>query len=126
MSDMMKTIAERFKLQPELKDLVIKPYYRPESLGKNEPSLIIVPMAPPKQKGYGSDKPLRKEFTYQITIEAKTKVRCTEIALACERVMLELGFTQLNGGLDEYFIETARYVDARRYRGYSKLYDTNY
>lgn len=126
MSDMMKMIADRLKKLPALSDVTIKPYYRPESLKESMASLVIVPMAPPKQADFGSDKALRKQFTYQFNIEASTKARCTEIACALEKVMDELQFHQLSGGLDEYFVETKRYVDARRYRGYSSLYDTEY
>lgn len=126
MSDMMQILANQFKELPELKDVVVKPYYRPESLAPNKASLVIVPMNPPRQSDYGSNKALRKQFTYQFNIEASTKAKCTEIATAIERVLVKLGFHQLNGGLDEYFAETKRFVDARRYRGYSRIYDTNY
>lgn len=100
MSDMMKMIADRFKALPELSEVTIKPYYRPESLKANMASLVIVPMAPPKQADFGSDKALRKQFTYQFNIEASTKSQCTEIACAVEKVMDELQFHQLSGGLD--------------------------
>lgn len=126
MSDMMKNIHERLKSAVALKGVVIKPYYRPETLDKSASSLVIVPMAPPRQDSFGSNKPLRKEFTYQINIEASSKLECSRIATECEQVLLAMGFIQLNGGLDEYFVETGRYVDARRYRGYSAIYDTDY
>ncbi|NQO74792.1 hypothetical protein HO952_06850 [Streptococcus suis] len=126
MSDMMRRIGDLLKQQPELVGVAVKPYYRPESLDASEPSLAIVPMAPPKQASFGSDRALQKELTYQMNIEASSKSKVTEIALAVERVLNELGFVQLNGGLDEYFIETKRYVDARRYRGRSPLYDVDY
>lgn len=126
MSDMMKLIAMRLKERPELAGVTIKPYYRPESLAQDESSLVIVPMAPPRQADYGSDKALRKQFTYQMNIEASSKDLCTSIACAVEEVLADLGFHQLNGGLDEYFVETQRFVDARRYRGYGQLYETAY
>lgn len=41
--------------------------------------------------------------------------------------MKKLGFGQISGkGLDEYFSETKRFVDARRYEGNTKIYDTEY
>ncbi|MDG3136269.1 hypothetical protein [Streptococcus suis] len=126
MSDMMRRIADLLKKESVMDGVTIKPYYRPESLAQSDPSLAIVPIAPPKQHSFASDRSLNKEFTYQMNIEASTKARCTEIALAVEKVMVSMGFHQLNGGLDEYFIETNRYVDARRYRGYSSIYDTDY
>lgn len=126
MTDMMVTIRDKLANLPELKGVTIKPYYRPEALAKDKPSLVIVPMTPPKQETFGSDAFLRKQFTYQMTIEARTKAEVTRIACAVEKVLHEMGFTQLSGGLDEYFKETERYVDARRYRGLSRLYDIDY
>lgn len=126
MSDMMRQISDKLRALPELQGVTIKPYYRPEALLKSASSIVIVPMAPPRQMTFGSDRPLRKEFTYQINIEASSKETCTQLALAVERVLLALGFIQLSGGLDEYFVETERYVDARRYRGYSDMYDIHY
>ena len=126
MSDMMMVVASKIKERPELADVTVKPYYRPESLAQDKASLVIVPMAPPRQVDFGSDKPLRKQFTYQINIEASSKALCTSVALAVDEVLTGLGFYQLNGGIDEYFVETKRFVDARRYRGYSQLYDTAY
>ena len=126
MTDMMTVIHNHLKVLPELEGVTIKPYYRPESLARHQSSLAIVPMAPARQNSFASDEPLRKEFTYQMNIEASTKEECTRIAGAVEKVFLKLGFYQLSGGLDEYFVETKRYVDARRYRGYSSIYDTEY
>lgn len=125
MKDMLRHIAEELKKSPELKSVVIKPYARPESL-KQESSLVIIPIGPPRQETIGSNKPLRKEFTYQINAEATQPRLVKELAIAAEKIMLELGFYQLPEGLDEYFEETKRYVDARRYRGHSKLYETDY
>ena len=126
MTDMLKYIGDCLMEMPELEGIVIKPYYRPESLEKSAPSIVIVPMNPPRQATYGSDKPLRKEFNYQINIEASSKPECTRLALAVEKFLLEMDCYQLSGGLDEYFVETERYVDARRYRLYSNLYDAEH
>ena len=41
-------------------------------------------------------------------------------------VMWKFGYVQLNGGLDEYFSETKRFVDARRYRKNTQIHDTDY
>jgi len=40
--------------------------------------------------------------------------------------MKKLNYGQMTGGLDEYFPDTGRFVDARRYRGTTSLYDTDY
>lgn len=126
MTDMMQTIQQKLKKLEVFEGVVIKPYYRPESMSDSDPSVVIVPMAPAKQETFGSNTPLRKQFSYQINVEASTKARATELAHATEKVLLEMGFLQLSGGLDEYFIETRRYVDARRYRGHSALYDVEH
>lgn len=126
MSDMMKLIADDLRRQNDLTGVTIKPYHRPESLSMKESSIVIVPMAPPKQTSFGSDQALRKQFTYQFNIEASSKSETTRLALAVERTLIKRGFHQLSGGLDEFFKETGRYVDARRYRGHSQLYDTEY
>lgn len=126
MTDMLEHIAEGMKQLPKLKDVVIKPYYRPESTPDNVASVVIVPVTPAQASAYGSNKPLKKQFTYQINVEAFTKAKSAEIANAIGEYLLEKGFMQINGGIDDYFRETKRYVDARRYRGYSPLYDTQY
>lgn len=126
MTNMIKVISDRLKELPELSDVTIKAYYRPEILAEDDSSLVIIPMSPPKQASFGSDIPLRKEFTFQFNIEASSRDEVTRIALAMEKILLQMGFYQLSGGLDEYFVETKRYVDARRFRGYSMLYDADY
>ena len=126
MNDMMRTISEKIKATHEADGVVVKPYYRPESLGPKDASIVIVPMNPPKQSDFASDQPLRKQLNYQINIEASSKEKATQLALTVEKILLELDFFQLSGGLDDYFPDTGRYVDARRYRGYSDLYDIKY
>jgi DNA-binding transcriptional regulator PaaX len=43
-----------------------------------------------------------------------------EIQAEVKKELKKLGFGQLKDGLDEYFNETKRFVDARRYRGLIK------
>lgn len=40
-----------------------------------------------------------------------------------ELILQSIGFYQAEGGLEEYFKETTRYVDARVYEGNSMLYE---
>ena len=51
----------------------------------------------------------------------------TWVQYEIKKEMKKLGFGQISGqGLDEYFSETKRFVDARRYEGNTKIYDTKY
>ena len=124
--DILRKIGETLIAVPALKGVVVKPFERPESVKAQDPSVVIVPMKPPTQTTYGSNIPLRKRFTYQIEVEAATYLKAIELGLAVEKAMLGLGFYQLDEGMESYFGETRRYVDVRRYRGYSELYDTEY
>ena len=40
--------------------------------------------------------------------------------------MKQIGFGLLDGVLDQYFNETKRFVDARRYRKNTQIHDTDY
>lgn len=124
--DMVLSIANKLKEKVELAQVSIKPYYRPESLPEREPSVVIIPLESPRQNSYGGDRPLRKEFTYQINVESGNLSEVKRLARIVEEVLLDLDFFQLPEGLDEYFVETRRYVDSRRYRGYSSIYQIDY
>ncbi|GAX47313.1 hypothetical protein [Pseudolactococcus reticulitermitis] len=126
MSDMLTEVWMALSDAPELADITIKSFERPEALADDAPSLVIVPMGPPEQVIFGSGKPLAKRFSYQLNIETSDRMLTKNLAKQTEIVMRKLGFYQEAGGLDEYFSETKRYVDARRYTGRSPLYDENY
>lgn len=126
MSDMMRAISETLRATDELKGVVIKPYVRPESLAKDKASVVIVPLSSPMQSDFASDRPQRMRFSYQINVEASSKNEVITLAIAVKEALLSMGFLQEQGGLDEYFPETGRYVDARHYRGYSPVYQTDY
>lgn len=126
MKDMMEVVQQKLKSCPILSEVIIKGFERPESLEDNEPSIVIYPMGPPKTGEIGSNTHLNMVYTYQINVETIDYVKSKEYASAVRDMLEELHFYQLEGGLDEYFQETGRYVDARRYRGCSPLYDKNY
>lgn len=99
----------------------IKPYQMPETYA-GDTRVIIDPLGSPDSI-LGSDTPLSKKFVYQINVESTDRKQCKILQNKIEKLLLTIGFSQMSGGLDEYFEATKRYVDARRYIGYSKLYE---
>lgn len=101
----------------------LKSYQRPESLPDDQTSIIIDPLGPPEEAAKGSNTSLSNKFIYQINVESTDRIECKKLQSKIKTLLNEFGFTQTSGGLDEYFDTTKRYVDARRYIGYSKLYE---
>lgn len=104
----------------------IKYYIYPEGADTSKPFLTIRPLNPPQAVNYGSDKSLGYLFYHQIDVQAGDRKTCKKIQHAVKEVMDGLGFVQQSAGLDEYFEDTKRFVDARRYLKTTKLYDTDY
>lgn len=126
MKDMMEEVMQHLKSRPLLSNVTIKSFDRPESIEDDDPSIVIYPMGPPKTGTMGSNTHLNMVYTYQINVETVDYVKTKEYASTIRDVLNDLHFHQLDGGLDEYFEETGRYVDARRYRGCSPLYNKEY
>ena len=101
----------------------LKSYQRPESIPDTQTSIIIDPLGPPEEAAKGSNTSLSNKFIYQINVESTDRIECKKLQSKIKALLNEAGFTQTSGGLDEYFETTKRYVDARRYIGYSKLYE---
>ena len=101
-------------------------YVEPETADLTKPFIIIEPLSPPKDNVYGSDKALSTAFYYQIDVQSTERLVCKEIQKAIKKILEDINFYQLDGGFDEYFKETGRFIDARRYKGNSKMYDTDY
>ncbi|MPN64218.1 hypothetical protein SDC9_211989 [bioreactor metagenome] len=81
----------------------------------------------PNEAYHGSDQELSIEHLIQIDVESTYRTTCKQIQHEIKKEMKKLSFGQVSGqGLDEYFPETKRFVDARRYDGNTKIYDTNY
>ncbi len=129
MKDMMDTIYSEMKKNDVILSACedrIKFYLYPETADMDKPFLTIRPLAPPQSTSYASDKSLGYQFSYQIDVQAYNRKVCKEVQHAVHTVMTSLGFAQQPGGLDEYFEETKRFVDARRYIKTTDLYDTDY
>ncbi len=105
----------------------IKFYEAPETLDVSKPFIIIDVFDGPQTNAYYmADKPVSLKFNFQINVESLNRLLTKEIAKAVKGVMQAQGFGQLNGGLDTYFNETKRFVDARRYRKNTTIHDTDY
>lgn len=131
MKDMMMEVYNAFveneTIANEVTKSGIKFFQLPETFKLPSPFIIIdSPIGPVKSSSFGSNKELSLEFSYQINVESYSRMQTKKIAKATKDVMWELGFGQISGGLDTYFEDTKRFVDARRYRKATKLYDVNY
>lgn len=90
------------------------------------PFIIIKPFSTPIPAIYGSNQELAIEMTYQLSVEGGNRKQVKELAYRIKQLMWELGFGQLEFGLDEYLDDVERFVDVRRYRKVTNLYETNY
>lgn len=104
----------------------IKYYDYPDTANQNQAFIIIEPLEPPQSARSGSDQELALEFTFQIDCESKLRTEVKRLQYLVKLEMKKLNYGQMAGGLDEYFPDTGRFVDARRYRGTTSLYDTDY
>ena len=111
----------------ETKQYRIKFYEQPETADKTGAFITIRPVDVPNEAYHGSDQELSIEHLIQIDVESTYRTTCKQIQHEIKKEMKKLSFGQVSGqGLDEYFPETKRFVDARRYDGNTKIYDTNY
>ena len=104
----------------------IKFYEAPETLDVSKPFIIIDALSPQTSENFAANKVVSKQFSYQINVETPDRVLTKRISRSVSYIMRNLDFGQLNGGLDTYFKETKRYVDARRYRKNTRTHDTDY
>lgn len=127
MKDKLNELIEALKLEPDISAIEktggLKSYVRYEKLPDNLTSIVIRPVGPPEGTGFGSNGSLAKHFTYQVSIESIDRMTCKILQKKVETIFKTKGFYQSSGGLDEYFTETKRYVDARFYEGNSNLYE---
>lgn len=101
----------------------------PETADHDNLFVVIVPVGPPQPSTSGSDKKLSLEFTIQINVESIDRQSRNVVAREIENEMSAIGLNRLVGAqneLDDFMTETNRFVDVRRYRGDTQLYDTNY
>jgi len=135
MKDMMKNIRDAFVTNPRISDLTkitdtddyrVRGYIYPETADKSGPFITIRPLDPVSDAYFASNYEMAKQFWYQIDVESGNPMVAKQLQSEIKEEMRKLGFRQTPGGLDEYFSETKHYVDARRYVGNSKIYDTDY
>lgn len=127
MNDMLMEIYNKLSTSKIIDNKRIQFYEAPENMNLNSaPFVVISPLVPPEPSYYGSDDELAIEITYQINVEATERMKAKEVQLEVKNLLKQLGFSQLTGGLDAYFKETKRYVDARRYIYVSDIYKTDY
>jgi hypothetical protein len=121
--DKLTELYNVLKEDESLSGISIKSFERPDTLGDDETSIVIIPVGPPMHTAHGSNTSLAKTFIYQINVESTSRVECKELQGKIEKIMEEQGFYQTTGGLDEWIPEIKRYVDARAYKGRSALYE---
>ena len=121
--DRLEEIWEKLNEDERLTDISIKSFVRDSNLDDTETSIVLAPVAPPMQTVFGSDTSLSKVFLIQINVESIDRKTCKELQRIIEKIMESEGFYQTVGGLDEYIEDLGRYVDARTYRGVSRLYE---
>ncbi|QOS90220.1 DUF3168 domain-containing protein [Peribacillus sp. JNUCC41] len=98
----------------------IKFYEYPETGDTSKPFIVIDPLDVPVPTVYASNENHANEYLYQIDVESTNRLLVKEIQAEIKKELKKLGFGQLKDGLDEYFKETKRFVDARRYQGLIK------
>lgn len=79
--------------------------------------MIIEPVDVELPAMFSSDEIIADEFFIQVSVEASQRKVPKEIQAEVRKELRAIGMAQLADGLDEYFKDTKRYVDARRYRG---------
>ncbi|CQR24579.1 hypothetical protein BN1356_00923 [Streptococcus varani] len=121
-NDMLGDIYQAFLKQPELANICIKSFERPETLEADKSSIVIKPVSSPMRVMNGSDTSLAKRFTYQINVECAERIECKEIWSVIEPILESFHFYQVAGDLEDYISHIKRYVDVRTYRGVSPLY----
>ncbi len=127
MNDMLNELMQALANDPDIlaiqKTGGFKSYSRYENLSGSLTSITVTPTGPPEQTAMSSNDSLAKHFVYQVSIEAIDRLTVKKLQSAVENILKTKGFFQMNGGLDEYFSDTKRYVDARFYEGNSNLYE---
>ncbi|EJY6074067.1 DUF3168 domain-containing protein [Listeria monocytogenes] len=101
----------------------IKYYDFPSTGNSNKTFLLIIPLDVPVPTNFSSNEAVWEDFLVQIDVQSDDRLTVKQIQEEVRKEMKQIGFGQLAGGLDEYFPETGRFVDARKYSGLPyKLY----
>lgn len=129
LSDILTEIRLRLQANSELVELMgtrISAYQYAETADHEKLFVVLVPLAPPRPEIAGSNKPLSVSFSIQINVEGKNRIEVKKAQHLISQEMSAFNFAQMPGGVDEYFPETERFADVRRYSGSSKIYKTDY
>ena len=129
MLDMLDIIYDELNYDEIIQEQVkgrIRYYTYNENDEMVTPFIIITPLSTPIPAIYGSNQELAIEMTCQLSVEGVNRKQVKELAYRIKQLMWELGFGQLEFGLDEYLDDVQRFVDVRRYRKVTNLYETNY
>lgn len=121
--DKLTELYNALKEDESLYGISIKSFARPDTLGDDETSIVIIPVGPPMQTAHGSNTSLSKTFLYQINVESTNRLECKELQGRIEKIMENQVFYQTEGGLEQWIPDIKRYVDARTYKGRSALYE---
>ncbi|WP_287786045.1 hypothetical protein [Megamonas sp.] len=129
--DFMTKIAQSFDDDPLIKkycDGRIRMYEISDAEEELEmPCIYLDPVGPSQETAYASNKALADEFVFQVSVESRDRLVTKAIQQRAKSIMREkFSFSQTYGGLDEYFSDSDKFVDARRYRGRSQIYDYGY
>ncbi|MCB2488337.1 DUF3168 domain-containing protein [Listeria monocytogenes] len=95
----------------------IKYYDFPSTGDSNKTFLLIIPLDVPVPTNFSSNEAMWEDFLVQIDVQSDNRLIVKKIQEEVRKEMKRIGFGQLAGGLDEYFPETGRFVDARKYSG---------
>lgn len=129
MLDMLDIIYDELNYDEIIQEQVkgrIRYYTYNENDEMVTPFIIITPFSTPIPAIYGSNQELAIEMTYQLSVEGGNRKQVKELAYQIKNIMWNLGFGQLEFGLDEYLDDVQQFVDVRRYRKVTNLYETNY
>ena len=87
----------------------------------NLPFIVINSLDPYSPRSFASNNYFNQNFVVQIDVESKEDSITKLVANEITKELFKHYLFKLDGGLDEFFIETQRFVDSRRYEGIPKI-----
>lgn len=90
--DKLTELYNALEEDDSLSGISIKSFERPENLGDDKTSIVIIPVGPPMQTARGSNTSLAKTFLYQINVESTNRVECKELQRKIEKIMEDQDF----------------------------------
>lgn len=120
MKDWLMIIYERLRTNVVIAEKVgprIKFYKNPQSADTSKDFIRMSYAEPPRAATYASNEASTEEMAVQIDVETYERMTAKVLQSEVNKELRKLNLTQEPGGLDDYFEETARYVDSRRYSG---------